>query len=276
MSLSDLKPCPFCGGDAEQRPVRDGTKTRCNRCSADVVAFNGPDDPGGRKRSAEQWNRRAEKAPVHPCTCHPDDSPPVPCARKYALSECLAARAEGVAALQQAGEPSISTDGPHNIGDHRRWLARQLLDSQLSDREALRIVAYSPALEGYLPQQTALVEKGVEKIIAQHEPAACGASAPSEAPRSAGWQDISSAPRDGTTIQARIPGHGSDNMIAWISDALDDGNGSCGAWTFVLEDQEPPSCWSDGWCWAVNEDGERSAEPTEWKAATPPADGGEG
>ena len=26
-----------------------------------------------------------------PCTCHPEDNPPVPCARKYALSECLAA-----------------------------------------------------------------------------------------------------------------------------------------------------------------------------------------
>ena len=25
------------------------------------------------------------------CTCHPDDSPPVPCARKYALTECRAA-----------------------------------------------------------------------------------------------------------------------------------------------------------------------------------------
>ena len=23
-----------------------------------------------------------------PCTCHPDDKPPVPCAKKYALSEC--------------------------------------------------------------------------------------------------------------------------------------------------------------------------------------------
>jgi hypothetical protein len=22
------------------------------------------------------------------CTCHPDDNPPVPCARQYALSEC--------------------------------------------------------------------------------------------------------------------------------------------------------------------------------------------
>jgi len=22
------------------------------------------------------------------CTCHPDDNPPVPCAKQYALSEC--------------------------------------------------------------------------------------------------------------------------------------------------------------------------------------------
>jgi len=28
--------------------------------------------------------------PVRPCTCHPDDEPPKPCARKYALSECRA------------------------------------------------------------------------------------------------------------------------------------------------------------------------------------------
>ena len=27
-------------------------------------------------------------AEQRPCTCHPDDNPPVPCARKYALSEC--------------------------------------------------------------------------------------------------------------------------------------------------------------------------------------------
>lgn len=27
---------------------------------------------------------------VKPCTCHPDDNPPVPCARKYALTECKA------------------------------------------------------------------------------------------------------------------------------------------------------------------------------------------
>lgn len=25
---------------------------------------------------------------VRPCTCHPDDNPPVPCAKQYALTEC--------------------------------------------------------------------------------------------------------------------------------------------------------------------------------------------
>ncbi len=30
-------------------------------------------------------------AEQRPCTCHPDDNPPVPCAQKYALNECRAA-----------------------------------------------------------------------------------------------------------------------------------------------------------------------------------------
>lgn len=32
-----------------------------------------------------------------PCTCHPDDNPPVPCPRKFALSECR--KAAGVRVL---------------------------------------------------------------------------------------------------------------------------------------------------------------------------------
>lgn len=54
----ELSPCPFCGGEAQQHAVRDGTSTHCKRCFAEVVAYNGPDDPGGRKRSAEKWNNR--------------------------------------------------------------------------------------------------------------------------------------------------------------------------------------------------------------------------
>ena len=33
--------------------------------------------------------RAALGADTRTCTCHPDDSPPKPCQRKYALSECL-------------------------------------------------------------------------------------------------------------------------------------------------------------------------------------------
>ena len=66
------------------------------------------------------------------------------------------------------------------------------------------------------------------------------------------WQPIDTAPQDGTWIQVRIPNHGSDNEK------------DCGGWTFMTE-QEPPSCWTDGICWDVNEDGVPSAQPTEWK-----------
>ena len=112
-----------------------------------------------------------------------------------------AARAEGVAALQQAGEP---------VGYRWRWRSDLYCEGALPGRwhydNRLPVLAlgedWKREVEPLftLPQQTALVEQGVEKIIAQHEPAACGASAPSEPPWDGGWQDIASAPRDGTTI----------------------------------------------------------------------------
>jgi hypothetical protein len=78
------------------------------------------------------------------------------------------------------------------------------------------------------------------------------------------WQPIETAPRDGTGFQARIPGHGEDNIIVWQDNALKDSDGDdCGAWAF-LTDQEPPDCWTDGWCWEVNEDGNASVQPTHW------------
>ncbi|MBK61656.1 MAG: hypothetical protein CL575_01690 [Altererythrobacter sp.] len=79
------------------------------------------------------------------------------------------------------------------------------------------------------------------------------------------WQPIENAPRDGTAIQARIPGNGEDNIIAWQVEAfLDDNEEPCGGWAFVT-DQEPPECWTDGVCWASNEDEVASVWPTHWK-----------
>lgn len=82
------------------------------------------------------------------------------------------------------------------------------------------------------------------------------------------WLPISSAPRDGTAIQARIPGHGEDNIIAWFDGLLDDQERDCGGWHFV-EDQEPPDCWTDGVCWETNADGVASVKPTHFKPPSP-------
>lgn len=78
------------------------------------------------------------------------------------------------------------------------------------------------------------------------------------------WMGIDSAPTDGTPFQARIPGHGEDNVIGWTPGLLDCNGDDCGSWAF-MSDQEPPDCWTDGYCWESNEDGMRSAHPTHWR-----------
>lgn len=88
-------------------------------------------------------------------------------------------------------------------------------------------------------------------------------------PVEGGWRPIETAPKDGTPIQARIPGHGSDNIIAWVHGFLDDNELDCSGWAFV-EDQEPPADWTDGVCWARNEDGQPSTSPTHWQPLPPP------
>lgn len=77
------------------------------------------------------------------------------------------------------------------------------------------------------------------------------------------WQPIETAPLD-RDIQARIPGHGEDNVIAWQTGLFDSDGNDCGGWAFTTE-QEPPECWTDGFCWSVNEDGVPSVQPTHWK-----------
>lgn len=54
-----------------------------------------------------------------PCTCHPDDNPPVPCAKRYALSECRAAQSanEPIAWMIYTldGKSVCVTDNPHDF-----------------------------------------------------------------------------------------------------------------------------------------------------------------
>lgn len=88
------------------------------------------------------------------------------------------------------------------------------------------------------------------------------------------WRSMETAPKDGTCIQAEIPGHGCDNVIAWMDGLLDEHWDDCGAWYFA-EDREPPDCWTDGICWALNEDGKPSVKPVRWQPLPPPPETGE-
>jgi hypothetical protein len=82
------------------------------------------------------------------------------------------------------------------------------------------------------------------------------------------WQDIATAPKDGTPFQAKIPGHGSDNVIAWLGGLKNSQDEDFGVWQW-MENSEPPDSWSDGVCWEVNDDGKKSVEPTQWKPLPP-------
>ena len=60
------------------------------------------------------------------------------------------------------------------------------------------------------------------------------------------WQSMKTAPRDGTEIQAEIPGNGSDNVIAFRGAFVDSDGNSCV-------------------CWERNADNVASVKPTRWK-----------
>lgn len=55
----------------------------------------------------------------------------------------------------------------------------------------------------------------------------------------ADWRSMDDAPRDGTAFQARVPGHGSDFIIAWVGGFIGDDGKDCATWV-VIDDQEPP------------------------------------
>lgn len=82
---------------------------------------------------------------------------------------------------------------------------------------------------------------------------------------SADWKPMETAPRDGTAIQAKIPGNGSVNIIMWMGGFLDEAEQDCCCWVFVHEEQEPPECWTDGVCWSSNENDDPSVQPVAWK-----------
>ena len=62
--MKELKPCPFCGGEAEIEPyeVRKGYEAsiQCNSCLGRMIIITYDDEKTAVKKVIEAWNRRAE------------------------------------------------------------------------------------------------------------------------------------------------------------------------------------------------------------------------
>lgn len=53
----ELKPCPFCGGEAHYVKCSDGEAwVRCKDCGTETAIFDSVEE------AAEAWNRRADDA----------------------------------------------------------------------------------------------------------------------------------------------------------------------------------------------------------------------
>lgn len=87
----------------------------------------------------------------------------------------------------------------------------------------------------------------------------------------ADWQSIETAPRDGTMIWLRLAS-GYEMPAVWMN-GFESEKGECGAWCAWSENMIPPS-WTDGVCWAANENDEPSDHPIGWMLPPPPSQEG--
>lgn len=60
---------------------------------------------------SERWSGTNGSRQDKPCTCHPDDKPPVPCAKQYALGDC---RAASILKLRKEYRPSMDKEVLHS------------------------------------------------------------------------------------------------------------------------------------------------------------------
>lgn len=75
------------------------------------------------------------------------------------------------------------------------------------------------------------------------------------------WYSIEIAPYN-EPVEIRV---GHMTIVArLLPDVSEDENGSCDQWAAEFEGEHPP-CWSDGACWASNEDEIMSLQPTAWR-----------
>ena len=60
--MAELKPCPFCGGEANYRYAMPYNAIVCKKCKASSkVIVDSYEQQDGKAEVIDAWNRRAEK-----------------------------------------------------------------------------------------------------------------------------------------------------------------------------------------------------------------------
>jgi Lar family restriction alleviation protein len=196
--VSELLPCPFCGGKTiGHHHIRDGRVVACRDCSASVRSFH----PNAQEGAFEKWNSRA------PQSSQPAPTRPEPTA--YLISHAKHGRALD---FQQI------TDGDRNAGFSSEALYTNAPQSTATTVEPL--VAALKMARARIEYLGAACTNEKHFISNERDFLPQIDAALSAAPVSA-WQDISTAPKDGTVILlASTDERGSKNLIecSWWSE----------------------------------------------------------
>lgn len=113
-----------------------------------------------------------------PCTCHPDDNPPVPCAKRYALTECKAAAYESLRSRLVEAE----RDMDQLIGerDHAQGMADKLADAiatllgvEIGEHSNMNC-PWTQALEAFEDRPTVSADAALNEIANRPDPCAFG------------------------------------------------------------------------------------------------------